>query len=82
MTECLRKPYAESAARERGEQTGKGSFRCQWCGDWHLGVDPGPVAPCWRCATLITIPERGTPLDAARGWLHDARRCRPSGEAA
>jgi hypothetical protein len=82
MTECVRKPYTEAGARARGERTGKGSFQCQWCGDWHTGTDPGPVAPCWRCGTLVTIPERGTPLDAACGWLHDARRCARSRDAA
>lgn len=71
MTPCLRRPYSPAAAAGKGNAY----FRCQWCGDYHRGVDPGPVAPCWRCGTLVTIPERGTPLDAARGWLHDERHC-------
>ena len=75
MSECIRKAYPERVAREIGERTGKGAFRCAWCGNWHTGSDPGPVAPCWRCGTLVTIPERGSPVDAARGWLHDSRRC-------
>lgn len=74
-TGCIRKPYPEAVARAKGVT--KGYFRCQWCGDWHTGKDPGPVAPCARCGTLVTIPERGTPFDAARGWFHDAKHCQP-----
>jgi hypothetical protein len=81
LSECVRKAYSEAAARTIAGRGGP-VFRCQWDGDWHLGTDPGPVAPCWRCGTLITIPERGTPLDAARGWLHNARRCDRAREAA
>ena len=81
MSECIRKVYTEAAARTI-EARGGSVFRCQWDGDWHTGKDPGPVAPCWRCGTLVTIPERGTPVDAARGWLHNERRCRAAAEAA
>ena len=75
MSECLRRPYSEAVARLQAAKTGRPCFQCQWCSDWHLGADPGRVAPCARCGTLVTVPRRGSPVDAARGWLHDARRC-------
>ena len=75
MTECLRRPYSQASAEYMAAVHGRSVFRCQWDGDWHVGTDPGPVAPCWRCGVLVTIPPHGTPADAARGWLHDERRC-------
>ena len=75
MAECLRRPYTETDARERGARMGRPWFHCFHCGDWHVGIDPGRVAPCALCGTLVTIPERGSPRDAARGWLHDAKLC-------
>jgi hypothetical protein len=76
MTTCQRKAYYhEDAAANAAAKADKGYFRCAWCGDWHTGWDPGPVAPCYRCGTLITIPERGTPKDAARGWAHHRDNC-------
>lgn len=76
MSDCARRSYTEVDAIAAGAKSGRPNFRCQWCGDWHLGTDPGPVAPCWRCGTVVTIPDRGTPVDAATGWLHDDKRCR------
>jgi len=76
-TVCLRRPYSEAAARRMSETFGKAVFRCQWDGNFHTGIDPGAVAPCWRCGVLVTIPERGTPSDAARGWAHTGPRCAP-----
>lgn len=75
MSECVRRPYSEAGARTRADHQGRTFFKCSWCGDWHVGTDPGPVAPCAMCGTLVTIPQRGSPTDAARGWLHDAKRC-------
>jgi hypothetical protein len=73
---CIRKIHSEAGARAAAEKSGKGYFRCAWCRNWHTGDDPGPVEPCWRCGTLVTIPRDGsTPRDAARGWFHAGQKC-------
>jgi len=73
---CLRRSYSQSSALHMSETFGRTVFQCDYCGNWHTGRDPGPVAPCVMCGTLVTVPLRGLPADAARGWLHDTARCR------